>query len=257
MSEREFVRALIATCVCMAIFALVPRLITDMIGNDYLFDFVKQIIFAVPVFISVIILKKVWIYRPNPRALKKEWTSALVFIFILLFNLVQCFTVTIEISPASFLFFWGHMLLIGYCEEVLYRGLILNALHKTFGENTLWGTRLAVILSGAIFGAFHLLNATHPEVRFSSAVVQAAGAGFLGMYLGAVYIRTGKALWFLVILHALNDGLVFIASGLMSGNSAASIVDQMGGPYQGAAVLVYAVFYGGLTCFLLRKKKLR
>ena len=240
----------------MAIYRFLPKLIFGDMQDSFQLSLYRQIIFAIPVFVSVIVLRKLWIYRPNPKMLKAGWKAAAAIIIIIILNAIRCFAAPIEVDGITFLMFAIQVFLVGYCEEVLFRGLLFNAFHKKFGVRSLAGTRLAVVLSGIIFGATHLLNATNPSVSFTSAVIQAGSAAFMGIFLGAVYIRCGRGLWYVVFLHALNDAVAFIASGRLGGNSAAEIVNTIGIQAGFAQVVFAAVLFGGLSIFVLRKKKL-
>ena len=77
--------------------------------------------------------------------------------------------------------------LVGFNEELLYRGYYLQTL--TSGRNLFWG----LILSSTIFGIEHLSN---PNATWVGAV----GDGLLGLFFAYGYIRT-KQLWLPIGLH--------------------------------------------------------
>ncbi len=77
--------------------------------------------------------------------------------------------------------------LVGFNEELLYRGYYLQTL--TSGRNLFWG----LILSSTIFGIEHLSN---PNATWVGAV----GDGLLGLFFAYGYIRT-KQLWLSIGLH--------------------------------------------------------
>jgi uncharacterized protein len=79
-------------------------------------------------------------------------------------------------------------LLSGVGEELLIRGSVYRILEDSFG------TLVALILSGALFGALHLHN---PHATWFSAVAIALEAGVL---LGAAYAYT-RNLWFAIGIH--------------------------------------------------------
>ncbi|AUD02353.1 hypothetical protein CWM47_11270 [Spirosoma pollinicola] len=73
-------------------------------------------------------------------------------------------------------------------EEILFRGIILDGFLKNYSPAK------AVIWSGVIFGAIHLIPA------------QALNAAFIGIALGWLYYRT-RSLTLCMFLHFVNNGL--------------------------------------------------
>ena len=61
------------------------------------------------------------------------------------------------VSALEILFFAATMFLIGWTEELIFRGVILNLFLERFSK-TKRGILWAVILSGVLFGAVHLTN---------------------------------------------------------------------------------------------------
>ena len=76
----------------------------------------------------------------------------------------------------------------GICEELLFRGIILNTLRDFLGRDTFSGTVLALVISSIVFGALHLTN-IFSGVSVFAAVLQAITAFALGIYYGAIYCR--------------------------------------------------------------------
>lgn len=101
------------------------------------------------------------------------------------------------------LFFLVLACLIGFVEEVIFRGLILQAL----APKGIWK---AAIVSSIVFGLMHLLN-----LMFGADLVatlwQTAYAVAMGFGFAAVTLRTGS-LWPLVAIHALIDFAGFVTS---------------------------------------------
>lgn len=95
------------------------------------------------------------------------------------------------------------MLGIGFTEELVFRGIVTNILKEKFSIKSDKGIYLVIVIQGVLFGACHITNALS-GVGLESAFVQAVMASFLGMILGAIYLRT-NSLWFVMLLHAWND----------------------------------------------------
>ena len=113
-----------------------------------------------------------------------------------------------------------------------------------------------MVCGGIGFGAVHLTKALRPGVEFRSAATQAFVAVASGLLFCAIYFRTGKNLWYNMLLHALNDALSFIQSGALSGADSDAVIS--GSVQSGNTELVFAgqfVFYVAMTFFVLRRKK--
>ena len=95
-------------------------------------------------------------------------------------------------------------LLIGFAEETIYRGLMLNAL-KARGPWT------PAIVTSVLFGLSHSLNLLSGKSG-ADILIQVAYALAIGFGFAAVVLRTGL-LWPLILVHALIDFTSFLGSG--------------------------------------------
>lgn len=107
--------------------------------------------------------------------------------------------------------FIAFVLLVGAAEELIFRGIVENALLERYG-NSYKGIVFAVVLSGIIFGLIHLFNIT-AGLPVLSVAVQAATAAASGILLSAVYART-RNIFALIFLHGLIDFAGLSESGL-------------------------------------------
>jgi membrane protease YdiL (CAAX protease family) len=105
--------------------------------------------------------------------------------------------------PGDIIYFLVLACLIGFVEEVFFRGVMLQALAPT-------GLWKAAILSAVVFGAMHLLNLLF-GADLAATLLQSAYAAALGFGFAAVTLRTG-ILWPLIVIHALIDFTGFVAS---------------------------------------------
>jgi len=113
---------------------------------------------------------------------------------------------------------FGMMTGIAVLEEVLFRGVVFRLLER-------WaGTVVALVVSGALFGALHLLN---PHATIWGALAIAAEAGLM---LGAAYALT-RSLWLPIGLHL---GWNFAESGLF-GATVSGSDSTVGGLVRGVA----------------------
>lgn len=104
-------------------------------------------------------------------------------------------------------------LLIGVSEEVLFRGIVFQALLDCFDKKKR-NCFFPVLLSSVIFALFHFINLFDGAGILS--VLQQAGYSFLiGAMLAVVLLQT-KNLWLCVFLHTLFDfgGLMVFDLGI-------------------------------------------
>lgn len=141
------------------------------------------------------------------------------------------------------------MLSVGLMEEFVFRGLILGLLYEKWGA-TRRGIAKAALASGLLFGVEHLLNLfAAPQMRVYT-LVQAVGAGMIGVYFASVYLRCGS-LWPLVAAHAMYD-LMLLAPTMFFPNLAEAVATDI--PlWQGALSL--AVYSPFLIVGLVQLKK--
>jgi membrane protease YdiL (CAAX protease family) len=96
-----------------------------------------------------------------------------------------------EVVPLFDKSYWSEIALIslsaGVCEEMLFRGVLQASLTDWLG--TAWGLALASVL----FGLLHPISVAYVLI-----------AGFLGFYLGGVWILNGNLLT-VMVTHALYD----------------------------------------------------
>lgn len=130
---------------------------------------------------------------------------------------------------------------IGFLEEFMVRGLILNGLLARMGasrKGILW----ACIISSVVFGLMHVnlsSLATATPLELLQAVLKVIQTGTYGFALAAVVCKTGE-LVSAALLHALDDWLLYILTFIMGGSITTEYVSS--GTEEGwATVTVYVV----------------
>lgn len=93
--------------------------------------------------------------------------------------------------------------LVGFSEEVMFRGVIYRALEERM---SVWP---AIILTSLAFGAVHVANVLITG-DLQAAALQAVAATMSGFIFMAIVIRTGS-IWPAIVYHALWDFVLFIA----------------------------------------------
>lgn len=105
-------------------------------------------------------------------------------------ELNQLFIGFFDVAPFWWVFLVGS-LLAGFCEEVLFRGVIMKGLQTRLGST--W----SLMLTSVMFGLFHIT----PYKMVST--------GLIGLWLGFLYLRTGS-LWSNIYAHAFNNAVALI-----------------------------------------------
>ena len=261
-SKKDALRDLAISLALIAISLGITRLTRDLllsgVDDPFLKGFLVEAAMSMPAFVATFALGRTSLYQWDGSLLKAGWTAGLFSIAYSAFQLVVATLAgyAITASPIQIVLFVAQMALVGYCEEMLFRGYAQNAFHRIFGEDSQAKVLLAVACSGLLFGGMHIVNALNPTITFTAALTQSLNVIFFGMYIGAVYFRTGRCLWFLAALHALNDMSAFLSHGVLSGKTADAIINGTGTPSI-ARLVVPIVLFGGLTLFLLRPSKVK
>lgn len=140
---------------------------------------------------------------------------------------------------------------VGYREEVLFRGVITNAIARKYADSTK-GIWITVLSSSALFGAMHIGNILH-GTSFQSALIQSFSAIGTGAFFCAVYLRSGS-IWGIAWLHTLhNSAATLDVLFTNSGGDLADVVNGLAG--RGLVQTIIIVFDFIIVAFLLRKSK--
>ncbi len=172
-------------------------------------------------------------------------------LFLSFFNSLTAGTeVILSFKPIGYIIiFTLTMFLIGTAEEFTFRGVIANILFDKYGKSSA-GVWFSTIMTGVVFGSMHIFNAINPEITLFSALIQAIGAGAIGMTLTAVYYRT-RNIWVLVFFHAFIDFGSLFSSGVLGIGSISSAI----GSYS-SINLLGSIPYVIVLLVLLRKSKM-
>lgn len=130
------------------------------------------------------------------------------------------------------LFYAGYVLLIGITEEVVFRGVLLPIVARSFHGKPL----VSILISSAFFGGLHLINSSHISLTY--VLPQILFAMLMGTLFAGIYVRTHN-LTLPIILHSLTDLSVIVQ--LIQHPTNANNLDM---PAQTS--LIVAGFYGVL-----------
>lgn len=91
---------------------------------------------------------------------------------------------------------------IGFMEELLFRGLLQDTVSLLF-ENKPYGRIYTVLVTSAIFGLTHILNA-FAGADIGATLLQVGYSFLIGAMLSAVIIKTNN-IWLCIVIHAMFD----------------------------------------------------
>lgn len=143
----------------------------------------------------------------TPRDLRLYWLPLTLVVVNLAFGFAA-------MNVGRVVYFFILAGLIGFVEEVFFRGLILRAI----APRGLWK---AALISSVVFGLLHSLNVLGGSDPIAT-LLQVGYALAIGFGFAAVTLRTG-VLWPLVIIHASIDFASFIASNGIDSSRATTI----------------------------------
>lgn len=164
---------------------------------------IRLVVWVLPVFLYL-----VYIDRINPiiyLRLKQNWKRG-VFLGIVL-SALNLFGTMIRFGwphPSAQSLTWnsviGTSILIGFIEEVPYRGFMLQKFSERYG---FW---VALAISSFLFLSIHLPGWISLHLFKTSSVVSV----FVFGIVMAIVFRYGKSLWAPIITHSTNDFIAFV-----------------------------------------------
>lgn len=174
-----------------------------------------------------------------------------VFLILIISNILTYFTADVNFEARTLpqiISFILAVIFIGAAEEITMRGVVFNLVYNKYGKDRA-GVWLSVIISGILFGLFHLPNAG--GIAFSGVLIQFVLTMGMGMTFSAIYLRT-KNIWLVIFIHAFNDFLALIYSGIFD----VTTIEDTIGSYNSSQV-IYVIPYLIVTFVLLRNSKLK
>ena len=137
--------------------------------------------------------------------------------------------------------------LIGFTEEIFFRGVVANLFFDKYGK-TPAGVWVATIASGLVFGLMHIGNILSADKV--GVLVQVFAVTAMGIALSAIYYRC-RNIWVLIFVHAFLDFCGAFTAGVTGGTISGEVSSYI--PDQCASAVPYLI----VAFILLRPKKLR
>ncbi len=182
--------------------------------------------------------KKIGFTHINKGGLKFLAPIALIILMILAisFNSEKSDTWFLGFtSPLQLVTLLGVMLLLGFVEEGIFRGVLY------FGLSQKFATRSSLLISAFIFGLFHFVN-IFTGASIIATLYQAIHAFAMGFLYGTLRIRI-SAIWPLMILHGLWDFSLFVLESTAKlGEATPEDISIANGLGIAAPALIYGLF---------------
>lgn len=177
--------------------------------NPHPYGEIDNVIFMIPILLILSLWVIFLLKKSDIKLLPKKTNKPLIlwlFVGVIGYLMLVNFLIYLDgktVGPISkILLLLMSTLLVGFAEEGMYRGYILN-----FIENKL-GVKRALFYSSILFGLLHSVNfLAGPTIGQTAAQVILTSA--IGYVFGIIYLKTNRNLLLIMTLHGIYDFLVF------------------------------------------------
>lgn len=187
-----------------------------------------------------------------PRQWKALWLvwPLVLLSLVNLWSLVDGSLVLDTSRPGLILLYLCLVLAIGFCEEVMGRGVVLSVMLQKWGGSRR-GIYLAVLVSGALFGVAHIFRLIRGELPLLSSLTQMVYSLFFGVVFAACVLRN-NSIWPMVVMHAAVDlGGSMLRDIAVGGPVNAAVANSTVAEAVTSVVITLPLFLYGL--FILRR----
>ena len=218
-------------------------------------EFLTELLASAIVVAGVLIAKKKDVFRFTLEGMKEGLLTGIVMILLSGLLILSFFFNhdPITASAPDIVLFVLFAVLIGICEEGMFRGIFQNAFHEYFGEENKKQVVLAIVTASTVFGLLHFANLLS-GASLLSVTIQAFSAIAGGIVFGVVYWNSKKNLWACVLIHGFADGCSFLNDGMLSGKTAVDAINAFSWKNI-LSILIYMVIAVVLLITLSVKKK--
>ena len=123
--------------------------------------------------------------------------------------------VNFTISFSTLILIFIQMVLVGFVEETLFRGIFFYALREK--------TRMsAITFSSIVFGLLHIASSLNPETVFILVILQIINALLLGFVFSVIYDKT-HSIYTVIVFHALFNVFATISNVSTVGKNCAAV----------------------------------
>ena len=225
------------------VVALIAGTITFMLKlPEYTLYGITMVILAI--ITSLILWKMDWWKTIGFQRFKKKHLLLLIIPVIpLIGNLFGTFN---SIGLGFYIYYFFMCLFVGFVEEGIYRGIMLQTLLKK-------GVWKAVIISSLLFSLSHIMNAL-AGWNWSHVLLQLTYSFAIGFGWSAFALRT-RTIWPLMIIHFLIDFFSFIKAENIIKSLQSSQSDIKGIVYSLILSVIFIVYGIVVTKLFIKEKR--
>lgn len=237
----------------ITLFKVTGLFIRQNVIDSFLSNLLCELILGLLALLSVFLLKKTYILKFKIRGITEGLSVGAVFLIISGLGIISFIFnhEAVIVSFKDFIFFVINMFLIGFSEEVLFRGIIQNEIQEYIGCDSVKSVYKAIIISGIFFGMLHVSNVLS-GVAIISSLIQAVCVIPIGILFGVIYYKSSKNLWVCIFIHAINDLVAFLNKGILSGCSQQDAINSYT-----ANELISMIFYWLIVAYVMIKDKIK
>ncbi|MBQ9791410.1 MAG: CPBP family intramembrane metalloprotease, partial [Clostridia bacterium] len=214
-NKKYILFGLISIVFTIALYFIGMTLIAKFINNA-IASTIVDIIFKMVIGIGIIFLLKFVLkishiglgYKGIIYGLFIYGAMAIVYIILNYISGISEFDRTFMQALPYLVLFFFMCLGIGFVEEMIFRGIVLNFFKKLLCNHKC-GVVVSIIISSVLFGMCHLLNLISTPNMIVSTIVQVLYASIIGAYFAVIYIKSGN-IWAPIILHTVFDYVYYI-----------------------------------------------
>jgi membrane protease YdiL (CAAX protease family) len=193
-------------------------LTTDPIVNSMLGRTIYQLsIGALFIWLIYIMGDRQYLFLNRTTKKKLLWCLPCLITCLVNFPWFGVFSGNVTVSMSGYIALYAiHVISIALVEELVFRGVLLNLVFA-YMRRTKLPYVFSVLISSAIFAAFHLFN-LFIDANIEGVLLQMTYTFLIGCMFAVIQIKMGSV-WYCVILHALfNFGGMFTQFGFAFGD---------------------------------------
>lgn len=206
---------LAAVVVYLFFAAVLGNVFGDLAGDDDTAEFVLSHYVPLPIAIIIAVLflrwagwgRSVWAERPTPTLQPRRWWLVSIPVLMVLLPLVQLVDVPWGARPlGTVLLVILGTAMVGFGEELVLRGILLDAVRARHGE------LVTMLVTAVVFALAHIVGSIWAGVPFAAILFQVAVL-FMNGTLYYWVRRVSGRLWVAMAVHALTDCVLYLAAG--------------------------------------------
>lgn len=189
---------------------IASKLYSSLLNGKYIIYAVSEFVVFVFAIVLLIIRKKWYIFKEKKinfgESIKLCLPILVLSVIIALANATELIGTNVNVNNLMSLVIY--VVLIGFFEEIFFRGIIENELLEKYSSNKK-EILISIIISGVVFGAVHLTNLLAGQDLLTT-MMQFVQTTAIGILFGMVYYKT-RNVWAMIFLHSFYDFSVLLS----------------------------------------------